>query len=528
MAPDHLRFTPTATTFIAVTAVVNALLYHLPLFSFATGNLDLASFTGNLTLATLVVVLLSETVLLFTVLALISDRLLKRFCMSIAIGNALAVYFVVTYRVVLDETMMGNVLNTDFAEASGYLHPTLFIYLLVLGVLPCWLLARVRIRQTPRSHLAALALLCLSVSVIWCLLASRSWLWFDENSKRVGGMMMPWSYVFNTARYLVPKLMGPGVQAPLPSATFSSTGKTVVILVIGEAARPQNFQLYGYTRPTNPLLSKANVLALKNATACATYTTAAVRCILSNLDSGSPFSKRYEPLASYLQRSGVDVIWRTRNWGEPPVKVQTYQTASDLSAGCTGAHCAYDEVLLSGLEQRIESSASQRVFVVLHQTGSHGPAYFERYPPEFEYFKPVCKSVELSKCTRDELVNAYDNTIRYEDFFLFRVIHILEKLRDTATLLIYVSDHGESLGEYGMYLHGIPYSIAPDVQKDVPFIIWMSDEFLHQKAVQIGRLESQRSHSQRDIFHTVMGAFSMHSGAYLGEYDVFSETFANK
>jgi lipid A ethanolaminephosphotransferase len=528
MAPDRLRFTPTATTFIAVTAVLNALLYHLPLLSFAAGNLDLSSFTGDLTLATLLVTVLSETVLVFTLLALISDRLLKPFFMLIALGNAVAVYFVVTYHVVLDETMMGNVLNTDFAESSEYLHPTLIVYVLALGVLPSWLLARVRIRQTPRSHLAALALTCLLTTVIWGLLASRTWPWFDANSKRVGGMIMPGSYVINTGRYLVPRLMASDVQSPLPPATFSSTEKTVVILVIGEAARAKNFQLYDYNRPTNPLLSKASVVALKNATACATYTTAAVRCILSNVDAGSPFSKRYEPLPSYLQRNGVDVIWRTRNWGEPPIKVQTYQKASDLSADCAGARCAYDEVLLSGLEQRIKASSNRRVFVVLHQSGSHGPAYHTKYPSEFEYFKPVCKSVQLGKCTHDELVNAYDNTILYEDYFLFRVIDVLKQLRDTAALLIYVSDHGESLGEYGMYLHGMPYAIAPDVQKDIPFVIWMSDEFIRRKAVQIGRLESQRIHSQRDIFHTVMGAFSMHSDAYMGEYDIFSETFSNK
>jgi lipid A ethanolaminephosphotransferase len=527
MAPDRLRFTPTATTFIAVTAVLNALLYHLPLFSFAAGNLDLSSVTGGLTLATLLVALLSETVLLLSLLALISHRLLKPFCMLIAMGNGVAVYFVVTYHVVLDETMMGNVLNTDFSESSEYLHPALILYVLPLGVVPCWLLARLGIRRTPRLRLAAVTLAGLLITVIWCLLASRSWLWFDENSKRVGGMIMPWSYLINTGRYLAPMLMAPDAQAPLPPATFSSNEKTVVILVIGEAARAKNFQLYGYIRPTNPLLSKANVVALKNATACATYTTAAVQCILSNVDARSPFFKRYEPLPSYLQRNGVDVIWRTRNWGEPRIMVQTYQKASDLSADCAGARCAYDELLLSGLEQRIKASSSQRVFVVLHQSGSHGPAYYAKYPTEFEYFEPVCKSVELGKCTHDELVNAYDNTILYEDYFLFRVIGVLKQLEDTATLLIYVSDHGESLGEYGMYLHGVPSSIAPDVQKDIPFIIWMSDEFIRQKAVQSGRLEAQRIHGQGDIFHTVMGAFSMHSDAYTGKYDIFSEMFSN-
>jgi lipid A ethanolaminephosphotransferase len=527
--PELLRFTPTATTFIAVTAVLNVLLYHLPLFSFAAANLDRSSVTADLTLVTLLVVLLSQTVVVLALLALISIRLLKPFCMLIALGNAVAAYFVVTYHVVLDETMMGNVLNTNFTESSEYLHPILVVYVLALGVLPCLVLARLHIRRTARLRLAALALACLLITVCWCLLASRSWPWFDENSKKVGGMIMPSCYVINTARYLAPRLLASDVTVLLPPATFSAEeAKTVVILVIGEAARAKNFQLYGYNRPTNPLLSMQSVVALRNATSCATYTTAAVRCMLSNFDSTLPFAKRYEPLPSYLQRNGIDVIWRTRNWGEPPIKVQTYQRAGDLSAGCAGARCAYDEVLLSGLAQRIRASANQRVFVVLHQSGSHGPAYYEKYPPEFEYFKPVCRSVELGKCSHDELVNAYDNTILYEDYFLARLIGELERLQDTAALLIYVSDHGESLGEYGMYLHGIPYSIAPDVQKDIPFIVWMSDEFIRQKAVQRARLESQRNHSQRDIFHTVMGAFSMHSDAYAGEYDIFSDRFANQ
>src|ERR1043166_7453398 len=160
MVLDRLHITPTATTFITVAAVVNTLLYDLPLFSFAVGNLDLASLAGDLTLATLLVVLLSETVILFTLLALISDRLLKSICMLIALGNAIALYFVLTYHVVLDETMMGNVLNTDFAESSEYLHPSLIVYVLVLGVVPSCLLARIRIRRTPRLRLAALAVIC--------------------------------------------------------------------------------------------------------------------------------------------------------------------------------------------------------------------------------------------------------------------------------------------------------------------------------------------------------------------------------
>ena len=143
-------------------------------------------------------------------------------------------------------------------------------------------------------------------------------------------------------------------------------------------------------------------------------------------------------------------------------------------------------------------------------------------------FKPVCTSVELGKCSRDELINAYDNTIVYTDYFLVRTIDLLKRLEGAATLLIYASDHGESLGEYGLYLHGTPWSIAPDVQKDIPFNVWMSDEFMRLRGVTSGRLEMQTAHSLRDVFHTVVGAFLMRSDAYMANYDIFSETFSDE
>lgn len=528
MTHDRLRWTPSTTTFIVLTAALNTALYHIPLFSFATDHLDLSAFSGILTLATVLLAVFLETALLLILAALISYRILKPFCMVMAIGNAVALYFLVTYHVVLDATMMGNVLNTDFAEASAFLHPTLIIYVLVLGILPCLVLTRVRIRPSPRLRLVIMASAGLLITVTWAYLSAATWLWIDENSKRLGGMILPWSYVINAVRYEAPRMLGSEAQTLLPPATFASSEKTVVILVIGEAARAQNFALYGYDRPTNPLLSDAGVIVLRNTSACATYTTASVRCILSNVDTEAPFSKRYEPLPSYLQRNGVDVIWRTHNFGEPPIQVQTYEKASELKASCAVARCDYDEVLLSGLEERIKTSSSRKVFVVLHQSGSHGPDYSTRYPREFERFKPVCKSVELSQCTHQELVNAYDNTILYEDYFLSQTIGVLKRLQGTSALMIYVSDHGESLGEYGLYLHGVPYSIAPDVQKDVPFIVWMSDEFIRQKAVQASSLESQSGHSQRDIFHSVLGAFSMRSDAYMAQYDIFSKTFGSQ
>jgi lipid A ethanolaminephosphotransferase len=423
---------------------------------------------------------------------------------------------------VLDKTMMGNVLATDAAEAAELLHPRLLAYLLPLGAVPMLLLARTRIEPAPRLRAAAAAAATLLATVAWAYVNAGTWLWFDHNAKRLGGLVMPWSYVVNALRHELPRLRS-HEQVALPPATFASEDRIVVVLVIGEAARARNFQLYGYARPTTPQLAQAGVVALPHATACSTYTTASVRCILSHVDSGSEFSERYEPLPMYLQRHGVDVLWRTRNWGEPEMKLQAFERGRDLKAGCAGAGCDFDEVLLTGLEARIRGSSKPRVFVVLHAMGSHGPAYSARYPPAFGRFTPACASVELGQCSPQALLNAYDNTILYTDHVLAQAIALLRRLGDTPSLLLYVSDHGESLGEHGLYLHGTPWSLAPDVQKEVPFLLWLSPAFARRHAIAPQRLAADASHGQREVFHSVMGAFGMRSAIYAPQYDLFSE-----
>ncbi|QDV05243.1 Phosphoethanolamine transferase EptA [Planctomycetes bacterium Poly30] len=528
MTLDRSRWQPRTTTFIVLMAAANALLYHAPLFSFAADHLEVGSFSGILTLVTALVALFSSTALLLSLLALVSHRLLKPICMVLAITSSIAVYFVATYQVVLDRTMMGNVQNTNLAESLELFHPKLLVYLALLGLLPAGLLAGVRVEKSPRLRVAAMAASVLVLTVTWGWMASGTWGWIDKNAKRLGGLVMPWSYVMNTVRSAAPKLWQSDVQILLPEAAFTDDEKSVVLLVIGESARAQNFSLYGYERPTNPQLEKAGAEALQSTMASSTYTTASVRCILSHVDSSSEFSTRYEPLPSYLQRHGVDVIWRSKNTGEPPIQVQTYETARELARDCPGPERDYDEVVLTGLEERIRSSSSQKILVVLHQAGSHGPSYSTKYPIHFEVFRQVCESVELGTCSEEELYNAYDNTILYTDQILSRTIDVLKRIPAASPLLIYISDHGESLGEYGLYLHGAPWMIAPDVQKAVPFIVWMSEEFTERRNVHPAQLQAQTAHSQRDIFHTILGALSIQSEVYEEEYDIFNESFSNR
>jgi lipid A ethanolaminephosphotransferase len=512
--PGRLRRSLSAPALILIAALVNAVLYHAPLFAFALGSLDTASARGLLTLLTLAVLVVAATALVFGALALASERLVKPLLMIAAVGNSIALYFVLAYGVVLDKAMMGNVLATTPSEAGELFHPRLLAYLLVLGALPCWLLSRVTLGATPRLRRLAFVGIVLAVTLGWAYANAPSWLWLDQNARRLGGMTLPWSYVVNGSRRLL-DLAAPREQKLLPPAHFAASGPSVVMLLIGEAARAQDFSLYGYPRPTNPRLATLGVAALPHARSCSTYTTASLVCLLSHLDSGRAGS--WEPLPSYLQRNGVDVIWRTNNWGEPRMAVQTFERARELRAQCRGDGCNYDEVLLQGLAERIRASARERVFVVLHLGGSHGPAYHDKYPARFETFKPVCTSVELQRCTREALVNAYDNTIVYADHVIAEAIALLQGLGPIPTALMYVSDHGESLGEYGLYLHGTPYSIAPDVQKDIPFIVWTSAAFRERKSLRVPEQVSQAW-----VFHSVMGALDLRSDVYRPELDLFS------
>lgn len=509
------------SSFVILIAIVNSALYNWPLFSFSIKNLDGFTLNSLQTLITVFATIYLVTTLVTYVLFILSRRLGKAVCAAFALANSLALYFVVTYNVILDKAMIGNIFNTQYSESGQFLSPKLAIYFILLGVLPAWLIIRTSVQKTSRIRLSVHLTITVIATSTWIWQSQSHWLWIDDHAKQLGGRIMPWSYVGNAIRYQNQLTKENVEQTLLPDATFGSNEKTVVVLVIGEAARAENFSLYDYDKQTNPLLAKSDVIALKNATSCATYTTESVKCILSHHDPRGLFSEKFEPLPSYLQRHDIDVFWRTKNWGEPPIKVASYQKSGDLKDNCEGSECNYDGILLSRLADQIEASDKQKIFVVLHQTGSHGPAYYSKYPEEFEIFKPICRSVELSKCSQEELINAYNNTILYNDHFLYQLGQTLKSLKDTSSAYLYISDHGQSLGENGIYLHGTPYSIAPKQQFEIPFIIWMSPAFIDQKHISVDKLRAREKSTQANIFHSVMGAFDMNSEIYDRDLDIF-------
>jgi lipid A ethanolaminephosphotransferase len=352
----------------------NVIIYNVPVILFTANNLDYLSLNGVLIIATVVIVIFIVTSLFLLVLCILSFNLAKLFCLLVALCNSIALYFVITYRVVLDTTMMSNVFNTNLTEASSYWHYKMILYLIMLGVIPSIFIYKFRINKVKRINLFLQSFVLIVVLISWTYLNANKLLWIDKYSSRLGARIVPWSYIGNTIRLQQLKHKYSSNQELLPPAQLEeSDEKTITILVIGEAARAENFSLYGYNRPTNPLLEKQGVIALDNTVSCATYTTLSLRCILSHKDVSTPFSKQYEPLPSYLQRHGVDVVWRTNNWGEPPMKVNTYQRSDELERECKGDQCQHDEVLLSGLGERVRSSMQQNIFIVIHLWGSHGP-----------------------------------------------------------------------------------------------------------------------------------------------------------
>lgn len=503
---------PIKLSYIAlIISFINLALYHLPFYRFVCDNFDITSLNGILLLVSLTIAVLFLNAFVFYIL-LFSLRTVGKWILVLFFNiNAIAVYFVNTYSVIIDKTMIGNVFNTNLEESSSYFSFTLILYVILLGIIPSILIFKFKAIKVPFKSFLIQVLLTLVFLLLLAFSNSKNWLWIDKNSKTLGGLVMPWSYVVNTHIFYYHKSQKNKEQTLLPNATIKDTKKSIVVLVIGESARSANFSLYGYKKDTNPLLSKIENVHHYNAEANATYTTAGVKSILEYKDS----SELFEILPNYLFRNDVEVFWRTTNWGEPTVKIKSYQDKEALRKLCQGETCEYDEVLLNGLKEQILTSTKNKILVVLHTSTSHGPTYYKKYPPQFNKFSPVCKSVELANCSQEELINAYDNTILYTDYILATLIGELKELKDYNSSMIYISDHGESLGENNLYMHGIPVSIAPKEQLEIPFIVWMSDDSK--------KLKENKMLKQHNVFHSVLDFLAIGSPIYDENMSIFKK-----
>ena len=508
--------------FSCIVSIGTLLLYNLPFFNYVSQNTN--ESTGGIIFlqASLVIIMLALNFML-TYLSMWLLRIVARILLAIfAIINATAVYFIITYSAIINATTIENVFNTRYSEASGFFSWSLWLFIAVFGVLPALYCLMQPVVIGKAKKLGIYCGCSLAIILLVASLNISQTLWISQHDTELGGLLQPWSYVVNTCRVISSYQDEQAEEIKLPDGTITDHEKTVVVLVIGESARKANFQLYGYQRDTNPLLSKQEGLKVYQATACATYTTAGTKAILEPKDSGD----LYELLPNYAFRTGVDVSWRTSNWGEPPIHIDEYLTDTDLSDLYQGKSNDFDDILYYGLRERIESSKKDKVLIILHTSTSHGPKYADKYPKQFEVYKPVAKNIEEGEKNIGMLINAYDNTIRYTDFLLNSLINTLREMKDWHSAMIFISDHGESLGENKMFMHGLPMKLAPKVQYEIPFLVWTSDGFRTYKQTS-GSQDAPEGElpavlEQHYIFHSVLNLLSIQSPAYNKDYDIFA------
>ncbi|MCR4994071.1 MAG: phosphoethanolamine--lipid A transferase EptA [Bacteroidales bacterium] len=505
-----LRKPMSLTLFSAIMSLVNLVFYNIPFFRFVAENSNTEAFDKVVFMACLVVVMLILNFMVCYLLIYLlryAGRVLIALCHVL---SATCVYFIYTYRTMMDATMLGNVFNTRYSEASGFMTWQLFAFIFIFGVLPAIYVLVQKISYGTLKRLGVAVAGSLTATIALILMNLNQVLWIGKYDTELGGLIMPYSYLVNTVRIYDKKRSANKEEIKLPDASFKNEEKEAVVLVIGESARKANFQLYGYGRATNPRLAARTDLAVFDANSNDTYTTQGVKAILEYKAT----SDLYEILPNYLFRAGADVQWRTANWGEPPVHIDEYYNKKKLAEIYPGVNRKYDEILFTGVAQRIAASQKTKVLVVLHTNTNHGPEYSSKYPSEFEIFKPVCTNVENAKDSIPELINAYDNSVVYTDYLVNNLIDSLSTLEDWKCAMIYVSDHGESLGENKLFMHGVPMKIAPKEQYEIPFIVWTSPDY--RKAKQMSETIDQHY-----VFHSVLDLLSVESPVFDKTHSLF-------
>lgn len=523
---------------IAACIVFISLLDNQHLFGSLNANLlDASQSATGITLS----VILINIGFLGLLLSLFAFRpLLKPALIFLLMTSAISAYFMDTYSIVIDSGSLNNVVETDRREALELMSWSLLQYIVLLGLLPSLLVAKLRLKyKTIGSHLLQQSgVVVVSVLVVATVLgvAYKDLSLFARQHRDLRYYFNPgypiYSLVKFSGRLFTPALAAItpiGLDAKPMQILGGNPGakKSLFILVVGETARAANFSHGGYPRDTNRYTAKQDVFYFRNVHSCGTATAESLPCMFSLLDQ-KEFSiadaKAQENLLDVLQHAGIQTLWVDNNSGCKDVcnRVEYVSLANETNSRfCNQQECA-DEILVDYLSQRI-AAAKDDMVIVLHQKGSHGPAYAKRHPNNFSVFSPECQLDQVEQCTQQEIINAYDNTILYTDYVLSQIISLLQRSsKEFTTAMLYVSDHGESLGEYGIYLHGLPYSIAPDLQTHVPMLLWLSQEFKQKLALHDDCMNKtiNSAYTHDNLFHSVLGMMDVETTTHNKNLDI--------
>ena len=474
-------------------------------------------------LVSLSILLTNIMILLFTVVS--SRYTLKPILILVLLISSLTNYFMNSFSTVIDDTMIQNIVETNVGESLDLVSFKLLMYVFVLGIIPSLLLYKVKItygtwKQELFSKLKVIvAILLLTLILLFSF--SKFYTSFFRENKTLRFYTNPTYPLYSVGRYAYDSFYnGKTVLSSLglDAKRIPSSDRKLTILVVGEAARADRFSLNGYERETNPLLKNEDIINFSNIYSCGTSTAISVPCMFSILERqnySDKGAKSTENVLDILKHGGVSVLWRDNNSDSKEVALRVQY--EDFRAPWNNTICdeeCRDEGMLVDLQEYVEAQQGD-IFIVLHQMGNHGPAYYKRYPKAFEKFTPTCKTNQVEQCTSEEIGNAYDNAILYTDYFLTKTIHFL-KQNDAKfqTDLIYMADHGESLGEKGLYLHGVPYFMAPATQTHVGALMWFGKKSKQEIDTESLQKMATNNYSHDNLFHTILGLMGIQTSVY--------------
>lgn len=506
------------------------LIISVALFITFTGNYALFSrvvkiypIADNLLfIASLVAFFFISTCLLLLILAQGKFRalILAMFLLAAAVAG----FYMDNYGVIIDAVMLENIFQTNPQEVAALMSIEFFVRLLILGIIPAylvlWINRNMQIVSSTISSSAYLFTIYILMMILLVIPFSSDYADFIREHRTVRFYANPSYFTYSLFGFVKQKIVSAprvNLHQVAEDAYHMSTStiqakKKLYILVVGETARADRFSLNGYHRLTNPLLEQQQVISFKQVSSCGTSTSVSVPCMFSKFqrkEFDSQKNVQYENVLDVLKRNGVRVLWRDNN--SDSKGVATRHQYQDFKTPTLNPICddeCRDIGMLAGLDKYIQQNYQHDMLIVLHQMGNHGPEYYRRYPKSFIKFKPLCHDSRLSKCSQSEIDNAYDNAILYTDYFLSSTIDFLKKYDSNyQTAMLYVSDHGESLGEYDIYLHAAPYMIAPKEQTHVPAILWVGKQFKFN--LDFFKQFENRQITHSDLFCSLLTGFEL-------------------
>lgn len=518
---------------IFIAAAYFATVLNLSFWRFVWNTVEINNFTGVLFVISLPFFIFLTLWMFFN---LIFTKYIGKFLLcTLLIVSAVTNYAMFTYGIFIDSDMYRNVVETDINETMDLLTFKSAAWVFLTGVLPVFFLIGIHtdfmsfIKEAGRRTLNILIALALLGGFAAC--TYKEYASYGRNYNEVRKLINTFNYIYATGRYYQRETLKHREFVTLdynPSfMPLSGNEKKVLVVVLGETARAADFSLYGYEKETNPMLKAENPIVFKNVASCGTATAVSVPCMFSNMkrdDFDVNDAKFTQNVLDIMLSAGYSVSWLENNSGCKGVcnRIPTEDLrASGNEKWCKNGDC-FDEILLSGLDKKLQNLKYNSV-IVLHMMGSHGPSYFERYPDKFKKFQPTCDTADLQDCTREQIVNTYDNTILYTDYVVAGVIEKLKAYPQYQSAMLYISDHGESLGENNIYLHGLPYKIAPDYQKQVPMILWLSDKMAASNKINVDILRQKAEtgeYSHDNFFHTLIGLTDIKTTVYDRQMDL--------